>query len=353
MVRILNYLSIVCIVCTLIPFFPTDYWMVRVFDYPHAQLTVLTLVAIIGHFIFYKKNARRKLLLVLALCICIVYQSSIIFPYTPLSSYEVETSISMDMDQSISLLSANVLMKNRNAGPIIQEINSSEPDIVILLETDIWWMKKMDVLNQKYSYSKHCPLGNTYGMLVFSKLEFIDPEYKFIIEDSIPSFHSKVMLRSGQEVQLYVVHPTPPAPKENTKSTERDGELLMVGKMAKDSPLPVIVIGDLNDVAWSFSTCLFQEVSGLLDPRKGRGLFNTFHAKIPILRWPLDHVFHSNDFRLKSIQRLPDVKSDHFPVFVELSHEPEAKKEQKEPHASSREEQKANEKIGKAKEQSN
>ena len=77
-------------------------------------------------------------------------------------------------------------------------------------------------------------------------------------------------------------------------------------------------MGDLNDVAWSRTTRLFQRISGLLDPRVGRHYINTFHADYPLLRWSLDHVFHSTDFALVDMQRLAHIGSDHFPVYVVL-----------------------------------
>ena len=77
-------------------------------------------------------------------------------------------------------------------------------------------------------------------------------------------------------------------------------------------------MGDLNDVAWSRTTRLFQRISGLLDPRVGRYFMNTFHADYPLLRWSLDHIFHSTDFALVDMKRLAHIGSDHFPIYVVL-----------------------------------
>jgi endonuclease/exonuclease/phosphatase (EEP) superfamily protein YafD len=91
-----------------------------------------------------------------------------------------------------------------------------------------------------------------------------------------------------------------------------------VGDQIKDLDESCIVMGDLNDVAWSRTTRLFQRISGLLDPRVGRRYINTFHADYPFLRWSLDHFFHSTDFALVHMQRLPHIGSDHFPIYVVL-----------------------------------
>jgi endonuclease/exonuclease/phosphatase (EEP) superfamily protein YafD len=111
------------------------------------------------------------------------------------------------------------------------------------------------------------------------------------------------------------------------------------------------VAGDFNDVAWSHTTDLFIQLSGLLDPRRGRGIFNTFHAHWPLFRFPLDHVFHSNHFKLVDLRRLDEVGSDHFPVCVELQYERRAPEEQPEPEPSSKDVREAVEKVKRAEEE--
>ena len=86
-------------------------------------------------------------------------------------------------------------------------------------------------------------------------------------------------------------------------------------------------------VAYRALSHIFLRSSGLLDPGVGRGLFNTYNAGNPVFRFPLDHVFHSNHFRLFRLRRLPKVGSDHFPVFIELNLEPDAPAGQPAPKA--------------------
>lgn len=348
MEKFLLAFGILCAVFTLLPFLPCDHWFVRVFDFPHAQLTILTFAILLGN-LFYIKNGINNQLLCVAMAACFLYQLTIIYPYTILKRPEVLDSTNNNTINSIKLLSSNVYMENKNTRPLLTEVEKRQPDVVVLMETDLWWKENVKEVMGKYPYKVEYPLDNTYGILVYSKLKLVDPQVKFLIESDIPSVHTKVILPSGKPLQLYILHPTPPTPTENTQSTERDGELLLVAKLAKDNPLPVIVFGDLNDVAWSSSTRLFQKISGLLDPRIGRGMFNTFNAKVPFLRWPLDHIFHTNDFKLKALERLPYIGSDHFPVYAELSYEPIAKVQQNEPQASINELEEANEIINDAK----
>jgi endonuclease/exonuclease/phosphatase (EEP) superfamily protein YafD len=105
------------------------------------------------------------------------------------------------------------------------------------------------------------------------------------------------------------------------------------------------VAGDLNDVAWSETSELFVRLSGLLDPRAGRGFYNSYNAHNPLFRYPLDHVFHSHHFELVRLERCPPIGSDHFPILIELQYVPEAKAEQQPSEKEAGDEELAQEKL--------
>ncbi len=73
-----------------------------------------------------------------------------------------------------------------------------------------------------------------------------------------------------------------------------------------------------TSMTWSYTNELFLKISGMGDPRRGRGMFSTFHAKYPWLRWPLDHIFLSPHFRLKKLKVQPHIGSDHFPISAQV-----------------------------------
>ena len=174
------------------------------------------------------------------------------------------------------------------------------------------------MLKKHYPHQVHCPKDNRYGMHVFSKFNILDAQICALIEDDIPSIHILFENHQGLKMQGHFIHPAPPSPTEKDSSRPRDSELIMIAKAIKDSTRPTIVAGDLNDVAWSRSTRLFMQISGFLDPRKGRGFFNTFHANYFFMRWQLDHLFHSKGFSVKRIKRLAKYGSDHFALLTEL-----------------------------------
>lgn len=335
------------VVLTFLPLWKNPVWWVRGLDFPRLQLCVLAFALLLAQGVFLSySNAVQILISVLSL-VCLAYHAWWIIPYTRLWRCEVKSADTRADGPLLRVMAANVLTPNRHADKLIALVREHRPDVLVTLETDQWWEDQLAELADEYPHTIRCPLDNLYGMHVWSRLELENPETCFLVEDDVPSMHANVRLNDQVAIRMHFLHPAPPSPTENDESTERDVELLVVAKSVQDDhkTTPVIVTGDLNDVAWSANTRLFRKISGLLDPRIGRCMVNSFHAQHWFLRWPLDHLFHSHHFQLVSIQRLPKFGSDHFPVLVELQYAPAPEQESLE--GDEADEQEAAEKIGK------
>lgn len=317
-------ISTFLIAVSFVPLLPSSHWLVRVWEFPRLQITVLIIAALISHAFFtiedYKYLSITPFLiyaLVTGLVISLVYQAVWILPYTPLYRTDVQRSKTPSKKRTISILSSNVFMHNSNYQKLLDHVNDKRPDFLVTLESNEKWQRALQPLEKDYPYTKFCALENLYGMHVYSKYEFEEHQLRFLVEDDVPSVKTIVRV-DGVPITLQFIHPKPPSPTENEYARPRDIELNIVGKEVAQTPGPVVVAGDLNDVAWSPTTRKFKKVSGLLDPREGRGFFNTFHAHYPLVKWPLDHVFHSSHFKLVRLERLSDIGSDHYPLYTEL-----------------------------------
>lgn len=316
----IEFCAVLVIWLSLWSLIPRDEWWFRVADFPRLQILAIGLGAFVGFLFMETEWALHSKFLFVGVIAAVAFQLKMILPYTPIWKKQVQQvrQEQLNTAQQLSVLVANVLTPNNKYHLLLQHIHDLQPDIILTLESDQIWQNALEPIEQAYPYRVAVPLDNLYGMHLYSRLALIEPEIKFILSDEIPSIHASVKLRSGIHVQLYCLHPKPPSPTEAKDSTLRDAELLMVGDRIKDLDQSCIVMGDLNDVAWSRTTRLFQRISGLLDPRVGRYFMNTFHADYRFLRWSLDHIFHSTDFGLVEMKRLSHIGSDHFPIYVVL-----------------------------------
>ena len=341
--------GIFAVVLTLIPLIAADFWWIRMFDYPHIELTLLTLTALFAYFLRFKIDEWSEYAFVTVLTACLIYQFVKIMPYTPIVPKEIgDVSENVKKDSEFKIITSNVLQKNEISDSLISQIHQLKPDIAVFTETDERWSAKIkEGIGKDYPYKVEAPLPNTYGMLLYSKFKLENAEVRYLVDDSIPSIHAIVTLNSGEKINFFAIHPTPPMPQENPSSSDRDAEMMKIGLETSDSKLPVLVIGDFNDVPWSQTVGLFKSVGELLDVRIGRSFHNTFNAGSFILRWPLDHIFLSEEFRVRKIAAGPDIHSDHFHFYAELALQPELAEEQIPDPATQEQIEKAKEQIKK------
>lgn len=303
------------VVASFLPLTRHPHWIVRSCEFPRLQLATITTALTVSVFIWSLSPGYLMLLLP-----CLLWQISWILPYTPCWPKEVKDA--SPRAQRLRIVTANVLQSNRQYQPLLNLVREYNPDILVTLESDQHWQAQLDSLADILPYRVICPQSNLYGMHVYSRFKLQHTAIEYIIEEDIPSIHSNISLPNGVAIDFHFLHPAPPSPTENESAEPRDAELVVVAKRVAKHQRPTIITGDLNDVAWSPTTRLFRKISGLLDPRVGRGMFNTFHTQFAFARWPLDHLFCSHHFSVSALKRLPKFGSDHFALYTELAYEP-------------------------------
>ncbi len=315
--EILLWLAVTIVVLTtLLPFSRAAHGIIRGADFPRQQVLLLAAI-MIGIAWWYAPPGWPWIigLMIASALIQFIYIGRYM-PFWHKQSLQPRSHEPVEEVRTISLLAANVKKTNRDFSHLITQTRRVKPDILMALEVDQEWVDALDDLIDAYPHRHVRPLDTGYGMAVYSRLPLEDAEFRERVVDGVPSLRARVPLADGLAFRLYVVHPEPPVPHQDTEG--RDAEMSAVAIEARDDPLPVVVSGDLNDVAWSITTRRFQHISGLLDPRVGRGFYNTFSATMPWMRWPLDHLFHDAQFRLLEMRRETKIGSDHFPMYFKL-----------------------------------
>ncbi|MFD2998914.1 endonuclease/exonuclease/phosphatase family protein [Pontibacter toksunensis] len=317
------FVSVLVIIGTLLSLlYDVPSWYIKILDFARLQFLILAVVCLILFTLLKKGWSVPATALAVGLVSALVLQAFYVLPYTFAGDKTVppaEPSESTDAN-TVGILIVNVLMPNRNADALLNIIRDTDPEMVLAMETNKWWVEHLEPLKNDYPYTMLYPLDNTYGMALYSKYPLSKSEVKFLQEPEVPSFHTQVQLPSRELFMFHGVHPVPPVPSKKHPDNigEKEIALVKVGAIVAENKLPNIVAGDYNDVSWSHTTRLFQSEGNLNNVRLGRGLYNTFNAKSPIQRWPLDHFFVTQQFKLLELERLPAFNSDHFPMFAKL-----------------------------------
>ena len=314
------------------------WWFVRGWDFPRLQVAVVSIAMGVGNLGIAAVQGIVEwydwtFLAVMA--VVAAWQAWRIHDYTPLSRVEVNSATAgLGAPNVLRLVISNVLEENEQYDRWRSVVLKEDPDVIAAAEVNQRWVQEIgQAFDESHPHRMSYPQTNCYGMGLWSRLPLHDAKLEFIVQEDIPSIHAELELKDGSRVCLHCLHPRPPVPQEGDTSAPRDAELVVVGKRIRKEredghTEPTLVVGDLNDVAWSRTTKLFQKLSGLLDPRRGRGFYNTFNANSRFFRFPLDHVFISREFRLVDLRVLDHVGSDHFPVSITISLEPEKQGDQ-------------------------
>jgi endonuclease/exonuclease/phosphatase (EEP) superfamily protein YafD len=293
----------------------------KMLDFLRIQFFLFTLISLIPLLLLIKQWNWFNYLVLAGLGFSLYIHGNYLINYTSLVDVKVPTATdSENQDNSISVLIANVQMSNTNSAALINLISLKNPDLVLAMEVNERWNEALSGLKKDYPYTQEAINEKAYGMILYSKFPFQKKEVNYINNANVPSFESSIMLNRTTEINLDCLHPVPPTHFEDLPDNEGQKEvaLIVLGEKIKGRANPTLVIGDLNDVVWSRVDQSTGTDNLLFDVRVGRGFYNSYNATNILMRWPLDHVFVTKEFYLRKLERLPNIGSDHFPIFVEL-----------------------------------
>lgn len=293
---------------TLLPITNSQKWWIRLWDMPRLHVLIAALLVAMIAILVLGVHSYAIVAIVAA---CALHQARKILPFTPLAAVEIELKPRSDKP-TITLLAANVLMENEEHERLIDLIEEEDPDVLFLMETNARWARALEGTLARYQSVLRHPLENHYGLIFATNLEVTSAEAVFLVDDDTPTLLAELRVPDGAAFHFIGLHPRPPVPGQDTE--ERDAQIKRAATLTKQSGLPVIVMGDFNEAAWSWTARRFKHHGKFRDPRVGRGMISSFDARYPLLRFPIDQLYLTEGIDLISFGRQRAIGSDHFPM---------------------------------------
>ncbi len=228
---------------------------------------------------------------------------------------------------TLRVLGLNVLLSNHDFDEVVELIERTKPDVVVLCEFNRRWLDEMRAIHEQFPYRHLTPRDDAFGIALYSRLPIDEADATSLADSAAQAVVSRIRV-GDQSLNVVGAHVFPPI--SGWRAHKRNEQLTHLAKIAADQNGPTIVIGDLNVTPWSPYFGDFVEASGLRDSRRGFGLQTSWSCLS--LRLPIDHCLVSPEIVVhrRSIESVAG--SDHDAVLVDISIE-SASARHGEPHA--------------------
>lgn len=219
---------------------------------------------------------------------------------------------------NLRVMSFNLLSTNENFSEVIEYIEATDPDLVLLHEASRPWEVAIESAGLDYEIIRPRSESLIFGTLVMVRGEDVEA-VSFGFAEAQPRAVQIIYRPTGWPEQIAVLSTHPLAPTEKLRAALRDAQLAFAGEWATDQEGAFAVVGDFNATPWSSPFRKLLAAAELRNSQIGFGLQPSFPTtSVFLMRVPIDHLVHSPALRIRDRRLGPALGSDHFPLLVDL-----------------------------------
>jgi len=292
---------------TLVGYFGRAWWMLELFSHFRPQYYVgLTILALIS---LMRRRLYAAAILTAFLLANAISLAPHVFP-------QAVTEAAGDTQTPLLRVSTvNLSARNRQHDSILQFIDHTDADLIIVQELTPEWMQYLRAAGRKYAYSILLPREDNFGLALYSRLPIVRSQTVTLGEFDNPAIIATIKW-ADTEFTIIGLHLYPPVSAE--LAAMRNTQLARLTEIARALGSPLIIAGDFNSTPWSPHFRTFLQRAALIPTSAVAGIAGTWPAWFAMLSIPIDHCLTSDHFDVVRQYVGPDVGSDHYPIVVDL-----------------------------------
>lgn len=199
----------------------------------------------------------------------------------------------------------NVLKANSRYADVVGAALATGADVISIQEVGPGLEPLLRTqLASAYPHMRILARADNYGIALLSKTPFL--EARFVELEGVPMVDA-VIASTSKRVRVVSVHTT--SPGNTMQFRERNAQLIALEKLLGASPLPTVLVGDLNTVPWDSAFGRLCRAAGLHGNHKG--IRATWPSFMGLALIPLDHVLVTPHMEVLGLTRFTIPGSDH------------------------------------------
>ena len=219
---------------------------------------------------------------------------------------------------SLRIMSFNLLSTNDAYKDLIEYIEATDPDVVLLHEASRPWEVAIGAADLDYTTVRARSENLIFGTLVLVRAD--SPQViTYGFAEAQPRAVSIAYRPLGWPEPIEILSTHPLAPTDQKRAALRDAQLQFATDWLSDQEGVFLVVGDFNATPWSSPFRKMLAGADVRNSQIGFGLQPSFPTSSNfLLRVPIDHLVHSKTLTVIDRRLGPALGSDHYPLVVDV-----------------------------------